>query len=238
MISAQHPSRAVTTRADHCEALLGTQGACLRRCSASPWCGLLQSRPLALERRETKNDDTQQGKMGCCGETRSKPVANSEKQNVLDGSYPVSQQPTPHPGLQYDEKQFQPPSIPSPPPAQQPLGSPDLNGFQQQPWQQQQQGLAGPGSPPPTSSSHTFDPFRPAGAASPPPPGAFSGTTLQSFNGTPLERPTPFYSGSVQQTVSMSAQKINGYTSPEPVRTADEGKMSVSIDFGACSVRL
>lgn len=168
--------------------------------------------------------------MGCCGESRSKPETNSEKQNVLDGSYPVSQQPTPHPGLHYDEKPFQQPLISSPPPAE--LGDPrtSANGFPQQAWQQ---GAQTPGSPPPTSTSNTFDPYRPAGTASPPPSGAFSGTTLQSYNGTPLERPTPFYSGSVQQTVSMSATKVNGYTNPEPVRTVDEGKMSVSIDFGA-----
>ena len=52
--------------------------------------------------------------MGCCGEPIDKAATTQREQHVKN-SYPVSQQPSPHPGLgaPYQEK-FVSPSIPSP----------------------------------------------------------------------------------------------------------------------------
>ncbi|KAH8114842.1 actin-like ATPase domain-containing protein [Phellopilus nigrolimitatus] len=160
--------------------------------------------------------------MNCCGKPYDQSATNSQKQHVSNNLYPTNQQPSPHPGAHFPEKQqFQPPAIPSPPSVQQ-------FGFhqQQQTWQHA------------PISSAPFNPYQLSGSPSPPPAGSqFSGTTLNGMDGmTPsgsIQRPTPYYAGaSAQSSVMMTTSKINGLKSPEPSSIVDEGKMSVSIDFG------
>lgn len=184
-------------------------------------------------------------KMGCCGEPYEKQDVNNGKRDILDAGHPTNLQPSPHPGLQYQEKQFQPPNIPSPPPVQQFGGQQVVNGsnmpfMQQQQWQQ-------PHSPPPGASS----PFNPYGQSSSPSPAPvssqFTGTTLngigsvQNFNTTNgmvpnggLQRPMPSYPGTPGNPSMITTSNVTTSTlrGPDSTPLVDEGKMSVSIDFG------
>ncbi|KAI5120632.1 hypothetical protein M0805_009392 [Coniferiporia weirii] len=178
--------------------------------------------------------------MGCCGEPYDHTAKNSQKQHVLDSPHPTNQQPSPHPNAQYNEQQFRPPTIPAPPPTQQfggqhVVNSAATNGFQQQPWQQQM--LSGSPSPPSTSPP-PFNPYLLPGSPSPPPTAnQLSGTTLNGAHGlsaaSTVQRPSPYYTGmSPQSSIALTSTKFNGLKGPEPVSVADEGRMSVSIDFG------
>lgn len=176
--------------------------------------------------------------MGCCGEPYEAPEPVTEKHVV--NPYPTTMQPSPHPGAQFLDKPYQTPSIPSPPPSHQ-FGGP--NGYQTPPpaaW------TPVPHSPPPGTGS-PYSQFPPPGS---PPPGAgplspqfggmsngplspqFTGTTLNGMtpNGS-LQRPTPvhaMHSGSATMTTS----RVGRGASVSAIPPMDEGKMSVSIDFG------
>lgn len=174
--------------------------------------------------------------MGCCGQPYDETTTNSQKQLVANNSYPTNQQPSPHPGTQYQEKQFLPPTIPSPAPTQQ-FGSQNgagANGFPQQPWQQQM--LAG-SPPPPSTSPPPFNPYQLSGSPSPPIAATqFSGSNLHGMaNMAAVQRPMPYYPGAsaAQSSIMMTTSKLSGMKTPETVPAADEGKMSISIDFGA-----
>ncbi|KAL5478877.1 hypothetical protein ACEPAI_2154 [Sanghuangporus weigelae] len=166
--------------------------------------------------------------MGCCGESLNK-YDDKQNLNVQNNVYPTNQQPSPHPGALYHEKQqFQPPSIPSPPPAQQFGGQIAVNGsgFLQQPWQQQ---MPPSSSPPLPSSPGAFNPYQLSTSPSPPPASAqFSGTTL---NG--MAQSGSFQAGSRYSSVMMMTSRVEGSVKSSNAGPAiDEGKMSVSIDFG------
>ena len=142
---------------------------------------------------------------------------------------------SPHPGAVYDEKQFSPPSIPSPPPVQQFTGQQTVTGlgFQQQPWQQQQQMTSN--SPPLTSPSHgEFNPYQLTGSPSPPPPAVqYPNASINGIaqNGS-FQSPSPYFSGIQNPSaMMMSTSKLDALKSSQ-APPIDEGKMSVSIDFG------
>lgn len=154
--------------------------------------------------------------MSCCGTPKG--VKDLTNHAPLQNGQMVNQQPSPHPGL-YQEKQFQPPSIPSPVPTH-PY---DPRGFSQ--------------------SQH--------GSPSPPPPSQFGGmpanfqspySTMQS----PLLQPTPAHSrgdsaspGRMSMMSPMtSSTPINGGQPSTFHAPSDEGKMSISIDFGESQLLL
>ena len=174
--------------------------------------------------------------MGCCGEPYDPNDASNQK-NVSNNMYTTSQQPAGNAQMMYqDKQQFQQPSIPSPPPS---------HGFGMNPTmmqQQQQPGWGTPGlsqSPPPQSTS-PFNPYAMNHPSTPQPTVSPQYTGTTAVNGmTPngVQRPTPFYPGSAG-SVNMTASKTNGVPVQATPAVADEGKMSVSIDFGVCYLRL
>jgi hypothetical protein len=145
--------------------------------------------------------------MPCCGT----PVADKgvDDKNRAYSQYPpqspINQQPTPQPGLGWQEKPYQSPTIPSPPPTHY------SHGPSHSP-------------PPPGNLNH---PYHPSSFNT----SAMSGTTYQapSINRPPPSlppSPPPLGGYGPVSTVSPPPQK-KGYTVP-----TDEGKLSVSIDFG------
>lgn len=154
--------------------------------------------------------------MSCCGQAKDGSEDTANRSVAVGQPGFVNQQPGPQPGL---EKQvFQQPNIPSPPPVH-PYGQ---NGFSQQPsW----------GSQP---------------SPSPPPPGAgppfvSSGNGYPGSNGfstEPILRPDSAHQSSYGpgSRMSMTASPMMSPPLPSmPSSTSpplDEGKMSVSIDFG------
>ena len=152
--------------------------------------------------------------MSCCGNSRSE---NAIRPMGTLQPYPITtQQPSPHPLITpFQDKQqaFQPPSIVSPPPVH---AVPRFNGGAQSP-------------PPPSTTTHSSLP-----PSSPPPAlsqmGAFN---LVDPTGSlnPLRRPSPAYPAAGNPNI------LSTYQSPALPMTAsvpptDDGKMSVSIDFG------
>ena len=148
--------------------------------------------------------------MSCCGTSRS-PVDRNSAQAPLS-PHPISHQPSPHPGAVFPEKTqwLQQPSIPSPPLAH-PYNS--LNGHH---------------SPKPHS-------FVSGGSNSPPPmQQQFTSFTHDPYNQSSLTKPNPSYVGGSLGMLSPTfgitsvTPSVSGEFSP----LSDEGKMSISIDFG------
>ncbi|OBZ74645.1 Heat shock protein 12B [Grifola frondosa] len=153
--------------------------------------------------------------MSCCGEPVDTQEANRARQA---NACVVNQQPGPQPGLQWNEKvqsPFQQPTVTLPPQAHQP-GYRERQGQ----WdaslstrQSQFDPYALSGSPPPGSHVHP----NPSVSVTPPPPGA-APSVYSGPSPSPIQTPPPLR------------------TSPLPRSTAagifDEGKLSVSIDFG------
>jgi hypothetical protein len=181
--------------------------------------------------------------MGCCGESIDQPT-DQEKKTLNGNGALMNQQPTQIP--QMSDKMFQQPQIPSPPPIQQ-LGMQGTGNFQQQ--QMQPQWMQQPSQSPPPNMNQ-FNPYALAASTSPGAMGnQFTGTTLNGMapnggmNGVVngLQRPSPVHPASPFQTnnammgagippQSRTSAMPMEYNSP-PV---DEGKMSISIDFGEC----
>jgi hypothetical protein len=166
--------------------------------------------------------------MSCCGSPKDSAPANSKPQTQHTG--PIVTQPTFQPGLEKPQF-FQQPSI-SPPPAVHANNSFTVNGFQQ--------------------------PGQPAWGQSPSPPLANDFGTLTNSSPMPSTTPTfnngSTYNGStfnvnsgfssMSQPMMLPRSAHMGHmsisTSPAPVvqqltgsQAQDEGKMSISIDFGA-----
>lgn len=151
--------------------------------------------------------------MSCCGQAKDGSEDTANRSVAVGQPGYVNQQPGPQLGL---EKQvFQQPNIPSPPPVH-PNGQ---NGFSQQPsWGSQ------PSPSPP-----------PAGAGSP---------FMSNGNGYPgsmneaIQRPGSAHQSSFGPGSRMSMTASPMLSSPLPTMPPstspplDEGKMSVSIDFG------
>lgn len=144
--------------------------------------------------------------MPCCGTPSA--IQGVDEKNRAYAQYPpqspINQQPGAQPGLGWQEKQYQAPAIPSPPPTHFSPGPPQ--------------------SPPPSSFNHSYQQstFNPS---------TLSGTTYQAPS---IVRPAP--------SLPPSPPPVGGYgpvstVSPPPLKKGytvptDEGKLSVSIDFG------
>ena len=150
--------------------------------------------------------------MSCCGTPRPEDQAKSVSVGRVQ-QFPVSHQPTAHPGISpfpapTPNAPFRPPSIPSPQPIH---SSSHLNGAH---------------SPAPTSS--TVQGSLPS-----------TGPHVNMFNRTsavdpmgslsPLRLPSPAYPASGNPNILSTYQSSVAAPSLPPM---DEGKMSVSIDFG------
>jgi hypothetical protein len=164
-------------------------------------------------------------RMSCCGSART-PEGDS-KSAPAGGTlqpFPISHQPTAHPSINpYLEKSsFQVPTISSPPPvhALSQFGGAQFGGTQ----------FGGTQSPPPPSST-THSSFAP----SPPPQSqvnGFHGNSFAELSGSmnALRRPSPSYPASGQPNLLSTYRP--SVANPAPSAPKDEGKMSVSIDFG------
>lgn len=151
--------------------------------------------------------------MSCCGsprpEGRSVPVGTTQQ-------FPVSHQPTAHPGISpfpaAERSTFRPPNVPSP----QPVHSLTPLNTTHSP-------------PPPSTTTHG------SVSTSPPPTapqmGMFNRASVGDPTGSlgPLRRPSPAYPASGNANLLSTHQPSAAAPSSPP---ADEGKMSISIDFG------
>lgn len=168
--------------------------------------------------------------MGCCGEPADQPNSHvgGNRSIALDSSKPVIQQPSAQPALQWQEKpSFQAPNIATPAPVLQ------YNQNTAESWEQQ---------------GAQYDPYAPSRTAS---PSAATATLVNgSINGhgfAPSASPAPFgqthsppplahpgaaYSPSTSMTVTSRKAVSPGGQHPPFVPPSDEGKLSVSIDFG------
>jgi hypothetical protein len=144
--------------------------------------------------------------MSCCGTPTGNQGVNEKNRPYpqYPQQSPTNQQPVPQPVLEWQEKPYQPPAIPSPPPTHYSHGTSH--------------------SPPPTNLNPSYQQsmFNTS---------TLSGTTYQapSINRPPPSlppSPPPLGGYGPISTVSPPPQK-KGYLVP-----SDEGKLSVSIDFG------
>ena len=145
--------------------------------------------------------------MPCCGTPTGKQGADMKNRpySQYPQQSPINQQPSPYPVLGWQEKQYQPPTIPSPPPTH--YSHPSSH------------------SPPPQSTlNHSF-----------PQPG-FSPSTLSgaTYQTPSIVRPPPSLPPSPPPVGSYGP--ISTVSPPPPTKgyliPTDEGKLSVSIDFG------
>ena len=178
--------------------------------------------------------------VSCCGEAKAQPGVVTNSQPFL-GAGPgiIDSQPTYQPVLNYNNNASQPPSVPSPPIVYDPFSSGPMREFRATSPSQQSAahtftGSVYNGQPPfqqPTFTGTTFNngqsPMREFGASSPPQ----QQTPLPSFTGTT-------YNGSNFNSTNQSITRpksSHSPNSPPPQVSApkqDEGKMSISIDFG------
>jgi len=145
--------------------------------------------------------------MSCCGTPAGNQGADGK--NLPHSQYPpqspINKQPGPQPGLGWQEKPYQPPTIPTPPPTHYSHGTSN--------------------SPPPSNFNNSYQQsvFNPS---------TQSGTTFQSPS---IVRPPPSLPPSPPPVGSYGPVSV---VSPPPpaigyIIPTDEGKLSVSIDFGA-----
>lgn len=174
--------------------------------------------------------------MGCCGESREDPIPEEGNRiTPFKEGGPIAQQPSSQSTPQWQEKaSFQPPSLSTPPPALQ-YGQNGQNQLHQ-PWAQQPATPFNPyaltSSPPPATSPTMFNGSINGtgyGSSSPsPPPNAYG---MNSH----LTQPGAAYApGANRMTVTGRGMSATGLTQNDFAAPSDEGKISVSIDFGAC----
>lgn len=183
--------------------------------------------------------------MGCCGE----PVDKTAPEDVnrvtpFDAEKAIAQQPSPQPGIQWQqEKQaLQQPTISSPPPVLQ-YGQPQqpnspyhttfqLNNGQQ--WTQSQQQFNAYGAtgvlPPPSPAMFNSSEFGQSQLTRSSTPSTYVANPLNAYSSLSIAQPStarhgPSMSISGRRTASPPAQ-------PSGFVPVDEGKLSVSIDFG------
>jgi len=151
--------------------------------------------------------------MSCCGTSRSPDTTIRSGPVATLQPFPISQQPAAHPGIDpfLEKDTFRPPTINSPPQAH------SLSRFH------------GAQSPPPSSTHGSIAPSPPLSVSQ---MGTFNRSSVIESTGSlaPLRRPTPAYA------TPGNPNLLSTYQSPTAVApslpTTDEGKMSVSIDFG------
>ncbi|KAF9228091.1 actin-like ATPase domain-containing protein [Gyrodon lividus] len=174
--------------------------------------------------------------MGCCGEPASKHDNQYRNQAAPVNTGIVNQQPGSHPGAQFYEKPaLLIPSGPSPPPPSfQPIYQP-ISGAHSQPWSH------GSPSPPLPGSVHhgmmSNVPMNPSMLTMPNAPFDASGLSGSTTFSPPLLQPSPVHvpprhastspSLSTSMTHAGTSTTRNDFAAP-----LDEGKMSISIDFG------
>jgi hypothetical protein len=179
--------------------------------------------------------------MSCCGSPRpqdkSVPTVGTRSVSVGGGGalqqqqqqqqqqYPVSQQPTAHPGIispyppPADASSFRPPDI-NPPPAVYPMAH--LNGTAH--------------SPPPPTASTVYGSVPPSPPSTVPQMGMYTSASPPLIDPnvplSPLRRPSPTYPapGSSNSPNLLSTYQSSATMASMP--PIDEGKVSVSIDFG------
>ncbi|KAF8064184.1 hypothetical protein FPV67DRAFT_1629198 [Lyophyllum atratum] len=155
--------------------------------------------------------------MGCCGEPANDTAVPQQPTPFYQGT--VTQQPGLHPGLEKSPQAFQQPTISTPPPAH------AHNGAQNGAWGQtftpppNQFGGYTQSTSPPLANGHSYN------------GSVFNASTGFSSMNEPLARPgsahhTSYSSGSPPPPVSI------GFSPSQVASPPDEGKMSVSIDFG------
>ncbi|KAI0695313.1 actin-like ATPase domain-containing protein [Cytidiella melzeri] len=166
--------------------------------------------------------------MSCCGESRDKPIPEEgNRVTPFKEGQPVTQQPSAQSLPQWQEKAiFQPPNIATPPPAVQYA---QQQNQLHQPWAQQPalpfNPYAASGSPPPATNVTSPTLFNAslkgytASSSSPSPPPSSYG----------LIPPSAVY-GANRMTVSGRGSAI--LSQKDFAAPSDEGKISVSIDFG------
>ncbi|KIM65535.1 hypothetical protein SCLCIDRAFT_1212271 [Scleroderma citrinum Foug A] len=181
--------------------------------------------------------------MGCCGEPAEKP--NGQYNNRAQAPYApgvVNQQPGPHPGAQvYEKPALLTPTGPAPPaPIHSPPLNPNVPG--QAPWSPLHP--AGPPSPPPQGSIHpSLSPTMGGSAMSGMPlmpnavynngqaPPNFGSSAM--FASPPLLQPNPAHLPPRHASTSPSLPNVvTGNLSEFGKAAMNEGKMSISIDFG------
>lgn len=174
--------------------------------------------------------------MGCCGQPVSAPDTQYANRSQPLSPGIISHQPGPHPGpqSQAQSRREKPPLLvsgPSPPPQSLQQNNQPVNGSN---W------LHTPSPPPPSAYSTPLSPnlnhF--AGAPLTPPPATYipSGPSSSAFF-SPLSHPGPVHAPPRSSTVSPSISTTIVHTLPAlnaPV-PSNEGKMSISIDFGEYS---
>lgn len=160
--------------------------------------------------------------MGCCGEP-NKPNEDANRVSPYN-SGTVNQQPGPHPGPQFNEK-FQQPNIPSPTPSH-PHGRNAMNSF------------SGHQRAPSNWSTHSPSPPPMNQYGTPGVNNTFSSSVNGIFQHQPLLSPTPTHNASHSSDTtsphrSMSSPPVGTSSGRQEFKPpSDEGKMSVSIDFG------
>ena len=157
--------------------------------------------------------------MSCCGEPKTNAPTNSKPQSQPTG--PIVTQPTFQPGLEKPQF-FQQPSI-SPPPAV------HTNTFTGNAFQQPRQPAWGQSPSPPLTNDFGTLTNSPMPSNTP----TFSGTP--TFNGSTFNVNSGFSSLSqpLVRPTSGSAHSRSMSVSAQGGQAQDEGKMSISIDFGA-----
>lgn len=158
--------------------------------------------------------------MGCCGEPVDKPLPEeSNRITPFDSGKPVNQQPSPQSTLQWQEKPLQQPGLTTPPPVLQ-YGQPAWN-HQQQPGQFNPYANGPPSSPTAVSTNFTGSANGYVPTPGSPPPGAYR----------PIAAPSAVYAGNGGMSVS-GRRTTSPTTQNQFAAPSDEGKLSVSIDFG------
>ena len=182
--------------------------------------------------------------MGCCGEPANQPGTQERSLATAvgaDGNGLITEQPSPQPTPSWQEKAtFQPPGIATPPPVFQ-----NGQNAMTQNWNQQGQVIqfnpygASNGAPPPTASPTLINSSAPATSTTlanslmygqgvrgnPSPYGQAQATA-------PLIQPDPVYSTNMNMTATSRISVSPGGYRPAFSTPSDEGKLSVSIDFG------
>jgi len=163
--------------------------------------------------------------MSCCGEPKTNAPANSNPRPQPTG--PIVTQPTSQPGL--EKPFFQQPSI-SPPPAV------HANAFTVNGFQQPGQPAWGQSPSPPLANDFGTLTNSPMPSNTPTFNGStYNGSTFNVNNGfssmsQPFMRPTSSHSPDISvSTPALTSTSLMGKTGGQ---IQDEGKMSISIDFG------